>query len=82
MSFPKEYFENDNRSIVNCTEGGKLNVFTRKKLEDFLKDDKKLEDTSTSRRDFLRLLASGSLAYDFLLDSRHGKVPRLILCEG
>lgn len=35
----KEYFENDQRAIVNCTEGGKLDIFKRKKLEDFLKDD-------------------------------------------
>ena len=34
----KIIFESDNRNIVNCTIGGKLEVFQRKSLENFLND--------------------------------------------
>ncbi|PQJ81099.1 6-hydroxymethylpterin diphosphokinase MptE-like protein [Polaribacter glomeratus] len=34
----REYFENDNRSIVNCTEGGALDIFNRKTLKEFINE--------------------------------------------
>lgn len=35
----KEVFENHGREIVNCTEGGKLEVFSRQSLSEFLRKD-------------------------------------------
>jgi hypothetical protein len=32
----KEFFESKNRKIVNCTEGGKLEIFERMKLNEFI----------------------------------------------
>jgi hypothetical protein len=37
----REVFEVSNRKIVNCTEGGKLEVFERKKFNDFIHDASK-----------------------------------------
>lgn len=34
----KEYFENDNRTIFNCTEGGKLEIFERSTLKYFIEN--------------------------------------------
>ena len=35
----KEVFESRGREIVNCTEGGKLEVFPRQSLREFLRKD-------------------------------------------
>lgn len=35
----KDTFERHNRKIINCTEGGNLNVFTRQPLDEFLTVD-------------------------------------------
>jgi hypothetical protein len=37
----REIFEMDNRRVVNCTEGGKLEVFERKELKEFIYDAQK-----------------------------------------
>ena len=34
----KEYYENDSRLIVNCTEGGKLDIFNRMTINEFLNE--------------------------------------------
>ena len=34
----KEYYEAKDREIVNCTEGGKLDIFNRMTLNSFLNE--------------------------------------------
>ena len=42
----KNIFEENGKKIYNCTEGGKLDLFERKKLVDFVKKNSKNDNIS------------------------------------